>query len=77
MRRFKQITLENKLFRKIFITTLLTVSMIITMKTSVLAATLHFTDGVHNGTSVTIGDIDGKDWPKNETVKPTNGDIQQ
>ena len=74
MRRFKQITLENKLFRKIFITTLLTVSMLITMKTSVLAATLHFTDGVHNGTSVTIGDRDGIDWKRNETVRPDKGD---
>ena len=73
MRRFKQITLENKLFRKIFITTLLTVSMLITMKTSVFAATLHFTDGVHNGTSVTIGDDWVAESPTIKGITPRDG----
>ena len=75
MKHFKQgknglniITFSKRLFKKIIATVLTTIVFIAT-GTLTFASTLYFTDGVHNGTAVTVGD----NWTANQTIIPSYG----
>ena len=70
LNKISKISLETKYCNKIFITIFLISIIIIVMQKSTFAATLKFTDGVHDGEkTIKIGD----NWKSNGTLTPTNG----